>query len=120
MGSLTIANIPDLQELIEEIQKLKDKDDHASLKKMQKLTQRLYETYNPLDNQIELEDSVVKWKIDPNLSGFGKTKFQVEFNKDLKDDDVQLFIKVNGKMSSFVSPPKESGLKADIGFNLKL
>lgn len=119
MATKTIAHIPELQELINEIQKLKDKDDEPSMKKMQKLTQQLYEAYNPADNEIEVGDSKVKWQIDPNIGDFGKTKFEVEFNKDLKDDNVELFIKVNGKMDSFISPPKESGLKANIGLKIK-
>lgn len=119
MGTKTIAHIPELQELIDEIQKLKDKDDELSMKKMQKLTQQLYDAYNPVDNEIQAGDSKIKWQIDPNVGNFGKTKFEVEFNKDLKEDEVEFFIKVNGKMDSFISPPKESGLKANIGLKIK-
>lgn len=119
MSKKTLVHEPKMDELLDELQELRQKRDWQSAERVGQILTELYDKYNPSDNEIEVNDSKIKWKIDPNVGDFGKTKFEVEFNKDLKDDDVEFFIKVNGKTDSFISPPKESGLKANVGLKIK-
>lgn len=118
--SKTIIHEPKMEELLDELQELRKNKDWKSAERISEILTELYDNYNPTDNEIDLGDAKVKWKIDPNVGALGKTKFEIELNKDIKDDDVQLSFKINGNGESFTSPPKESGLRAQMGIKIKL
>lgn len=118
--SETLIHEPKMEELLDELQILRAKKDLKSIQRVSEIIAELYEKYDPVDNEIDLGDAKVKWKIKPNVGNLSKTKFEIEFNKDIINDDVQLTFKVNGNGESFSSPPRDSGLKAQIGMKIKL
>lgn len=65
------------------------------------------------------EDQYVKFSVKPKVSfgkllkgkfgeAFGRTSLKLEFGKTLPDDDVEITVMVNGKVSSILSSPKSS------------
>jgi hypothetical protein len=75
-------------------------------KKDTKKIKEVIKEYDPLKNKVKLEDgSQLKWKIKPNISSPEKTKVNLEWQKQFKDDDVEISIKVNGKPFKLISEP---------------
>ena len=70
----------------------------------------LYEKYNPLDNEVKFEGGEVKWKIKPDLDLLD-TEFDVQFQKDLVKDQVELIVEIDGKATVFESGPNDENLK---------
>ena len=58
--------------------------------------------YRPDKNSINFgEDGELKWKIKPSKE---KTKFNLEWNKEFSEDDVEITVKIGGEVSHFMSP----------------
>lgn len=115
----TLVHAPEIEELFDELQALKNKEDDASKKRVAELAEEIYELYNPLDNKIEGEGATVKWKVDPDFGDLGKTDFKIEFNKDMINDDVEFYVKVNGDVSVFKSGINEKNLNGSFGFKVR-
>lgn len=117
----TLIDDQRIGDLIEQLKEMKDKGAlNADYDKIAALAEEIYDSYNPLDNDVDLGDTKIKWKVKPDWNNLKeKTKFEFEVEKDLKDDDVQLILKVNGKTSIFDSKPGNNDFKAQIGFNIK-
>lgn len=117
--SKTIIDDQRIQDLIDEIKEMKDKGvSNADYEKMGNLINELYDTYNPLDNDVDIRDGKVKWKVNPNMN-LSKTKFEIELNKDIMDDDVTLMLNINGEASAFESKPGNRDFQVKAGFKIK-
>ena len=73
---------------------------------------------NPLDNEYKTDDLKIGWKVDPKLKQ-GQTKFSLEFNKQLKDDDIEISFKVNGKTEIFHSNRGSNNLQVKTGLKFR-
>ena len=76
---------------------------------------------NPLDNCIEFDSTAIKWKIDPKLKNtvedsIKESMLMVEFKQDFKDADVELKVRVDGKIDSYTF---QNGVDP-LGFNINL
>ena len=114
----TIIHEPKIDELIDSINEFKKTGDISKLKDIQESISYLYDKYNPLDNKIDLGDVKIKWNIVPNLN-IENTKIELEVNKNIKNDNVELFFKINGIAENFISPLNSEGFKAQIGAKIK-
>lgn len=81
--------------------------------------------YNPLNNEITLEDDThIKWSIDPKWSkgdnlfeNINSSKINFEVNKPITDKDVTLSLNIDGELQSFVSPAGENGFRVSMGIS---
>ena len=66
---------------------------------------------------IKLQDgSTVKVKVVPKLNP-KDTKLGITFSKDIKDDDVEIIVKVNGEVNSFISGINNSNFTCNASFS---
>ena len=121
---MAIQDDVDLDVLKENIQSIKD-DDSLSAKDKIKLLKNSYDIlndlvakFNPLDNEYKTDDMKVGWKVDPSKNS-GQTKFELQFDKSLRDDDIEISFKVNGKTEIFQSNKGSDNLKLKAGFKFK-
>jgi len=73
------------------------------------------------------KDGSLEWKIGTEFSKgddinsvLDKTNFSLQFNKDLTNSDVSIFINSKGKGSLLNSPPGSGNIETTVGFKMKL
>lgn len=117
----TIIDDQRIADLIEELKELKDKGvKNADYERIGEITSELYESYNPLDNDVPIRDGKVKWKIKPNVGDVKKTKIEIEFEKDIVNDDVQFSFSVNGDGTAFQSNPGDESFQVRAGVRFSI
>jgi hypothetical protein len=59
--------------------------------------------YRPDKNSVKFgeDGGELKWKVKP---GAEKTKFNLEWNKNFEEDDVEITVKIGGEVNYFTSP----------------
>ena len=67
-------------------------------------------------NKVELSDgSIISMKVLPKFNP-KKTAVGIEFSKNIKEDDIEIIVKVNGEPSSFVSGINDAKFTCDASF----
>lgn len=116
----TLIDDQRIAELIDELKDMKEKGiTEADYDRISKLSNELYESYNPLDNDVDIQNGKIKWRVKPDMN-ISKTKFELEIDKDIMDDDVTLMFNINGETSALESKPGNRDLQVKAGFKIKL
>ena len=64
-------------------------------------------------NKVQLEDgSILKLNLSPKFD-VSKTKIGLTFTKDLTEDNVEIIVKVNGEVATFVSGINDSNFSCE-------
>ena len=121
---MAINDDVDLDVLIDNLKELKNNDDMSkgdkkqAIKESVEIIKQAIDKFNPLDNEYKTNDMKIGWKVDPSLNQ-GQTKFSLEFNKELRDDDIEISFKVNGRTEIFHSNRGSNNLQVKTGLKFK-
>lgn len=116
----TIIHAPDINKLISELKSAKDgKLKDVDYEKLADLLTKIYENYNPLENEINRSGYNLDWKVSPDLSNLLNTKLEIGLSKELINEDVELQFNVSGKPCLLKSESGESNFKATISAKIK-